>query len=209
MDQSGFLGLGNSKIIFPIEMTWSLTSVSNYCFFLLPILYSAGESLRLFFSLLNFSSLIMFLFWFVCDGFWWRKNKKRRWNVSDGFWWRILVTDFGDGKTTNGGEKQNVSDGFWWRILVTKNQKTEVKKQNVSDGFWWRILVTDFFKAPFELLFKGKAGQKKSALEISARKSAEQNTSSCPACGSLLNPFSDALCHCCRACKSQGSLFLS
>ena len=66
-----------------------------------------------------------------------------------------------------------------------------------------------FFKAPFQLLFKGKAGQKKSALKISARKSAEQNTSSCPACGSLRNLFSHALCHCCRACKSQGSLFLS
>ena len=185
-------------------MTWSLTSVSNHCFFLLPILYSSGESLRLFFSLLNFSSLIMLFFWFVCDGFWWRKNKKTevkcQWRIlvtdfGDGFWWRILVTDFGD--------------EFWWRILVAENQKTEVKIQNVSDGFWWRILVTDFFKAPFQLLFKGKAGQKKSALEISARKSAEQNTSSCPACGSLLNPFSDALCHCCRACKSQGSLFLS
>ena len=66
-----------------------------------------------------------------------------------------------------------------------------------------------FFKITFFITFKMKSWPKKSALKISARKSAEQNTSSCPACGSLRNLFSHALCHCCRACKSQGSLLLS
>ena len=70
------------------------------------------------------------------DGFWWRKNNKRRWKN------KMSVTDFGD--------------GFWWRKTKKRRWKNEMSVTDFGDGFWWRI----FLKHLFNYFLKEKLAKK-------------------------------------------------